>query len=151
MFYIAFYSFLLNYDGLLIIRFENVEIDCLFLFWEIRRATGPRRVRSPAPVPVPGSWSSGPLDSSSGVQKDTRMVSLGEVSGLRVRRVKLRNHLFKPFKNQSLNRSRFLWIVGAKTDPKSTYKSLKIHSQSHPETIPQKTTQNMQNQTQPNP
>ncbi len=27
---------------------------------EIRRATGPRRVRSSAPVPVPGSWSSGP-------------------------------------------------------------------------------------------
>ena len=42
-------------------------------------------------------------------------------------------------------------ILGAKMESKTTPKSLKIHSQSHPENIPPKTTQNMQNQTQPNP
>ena len=78
------------------------------------------------------------------------MVSWGG-SGLQLRSAKPCNRVFIPSKDQSRNQCSFLWILGAKTDPKSTSKSLKIHSQSHPETIPQKTTQNMQNQTQPNP
>ena len=79
-----------------------------------------RRVRSSAPVPVPGSWSSGPLDSSSGVQKDTRMVSLGDAREAGIGRPRSRNPLFQRSENQSGNRWRFLWILGAKTDPTST-------------------------------
>ncbi len=48
---------------------KSQHLRCeLIMNYKVRRAAGQRRVRSPAPVPVPGSWSSGPLDYSPVVQ-----------------------------------------------------------------------------------
>ena len=101
----------------------------------------------------PQSLVTGPLDHwtpGTGVQKDTRMVSLGDVWEAKLPSLKLRNPLFEPFQKQYRNRSCFLWILDAKLVPKSIQKSSKIHSQSHPETKHQKTTKHIEKTTQPN-
>ena len=122
------------------------------MFWgnilKNRRATGPQRVRSQEPVPVPGSWSSGPLDSS----PCSRFLVLwttglqfwspeGYQNGILRRRPGGQTSKSQTVEScfwalqKSISKSiTFLSILVAKPSPKSIQKSLKNDSQTNPET-----------------
>ena len=92
----------------------------------------------------PQSWLLFPLGTGLQLLLESRrirfIVSLGGGSGLQVCAVNEWNPTFRPFKNHSRNRSRLSSILEAKMLPKSIPKPFKIHSRSHPETKPPKTT-----------